>query len=282
MFNQHRQSVLMLLVVAMPTMIVGCVETRVVNDGWKQLRALSDNQNRDPDRRDREDSMFARYARWAILLDTFDGPGHEQHARQLLEQLAAQHHMPDLWIRSEMTWSQLYRGRYRRADQDQATRDLRQTHLISFAGDRRFRAAAIVPVGAGPMRLDDPLDLYQFAGDDLMTLQIGYYDEQYGKDFREAAELAAKELREQGDQAFYYHGPNRSLLTVGLFGQEDLVQHTTPGQDGRIFVQTQYSQRVVELQKKYPHNLGNGLTLLQKQGGRDIGAQPSSLVRVPD
>ncbi|MDP6152007.1 MAG: hypothetical protein QF785_01425, partial [Phycisphaeraceae bacterium] len=62
----------------------------------------------------------------------------------------------------------------------------------------------------------------------------------------------------------------------------DLVQHTTPGQDGRIFVQTQYSQRVVELQKKYPHNLGNGLTLLQKQGGRDIGAQPSSLVRVPD
>ena len=132
------------------------------------------------------------------------------------------------------------------------------------------------------MRLDDPLDLYQFAGDDLMTLQIGYYDEQYGEDFREAAELAAKELREQGDQAFYYHGPNRSLLTVGLFGQEDLVQHTTPGQDGRIFVQTQYSQRVVELQKKYPHNLGNGLTLLQKQGGKDIGAQLSSLVRVPD
>ena len=124
----------------------------------------------------------------------------------------------------------------------------------------------------GPTRPPEPRhehDLRNHPG--AYTLQIGFYDEQFGDQFRQAAQEAAQVLRNDGHEAYFYHGPHRSMVTVGLFTENDFVQ------DG---VQSVYGPRIRELQQKHPYNLGNGRTLIQKVAGENLGEQPSFIVRV--
>jgi len=115
-----------------------------------------------------------------------------------------------------------------------------------------------------------PLDLRQHTG--MYTLQIGVYDREYGQGYQRAAEQAVAVLREQQEQAFYYHGPHRSMVTIGLFTDDDFVI-----QEGRW----SYGSSIRALQERFPYNLRNGLTMVEKQGGVTLGEQASCLVRVP-
>jgi hypothetical protein len=92
--------------------------------------------------------------------------------------------------------------------------------------------------------------------------------------------LAAARLRADGDQAYFYHGPNRSLVTVGLFTEQDFGVEQQPAPDGGVLFIPTYGQRVRELQKKFSYNLGNGRTIIEKSGDKKLGEQPSFLVRV--
>ena len=85
---------------------------------------------------------------------------------------------------------------------------------------------------------------------------------------------AAAALREDGDRAFYYHGPHRSMVTVGLFTfDDDFIQ------EGK---QRAYGPGIEELREKYPYNLVNGITVIQRnKDGETIGEQQSLIVRVP-
>lgn len=112
-------------------------------------------------------------------------------------------------------------------------------------------------------------DLRRFVG--VYTLQIGYYDDEYGKDFRAAAERAVVVMREDGHEAYFYHGPHRSMVTIGLFSEKDFV---------REGVSSVYGPRIREAQKTHPYNLGNGRTLIQKVRGESVGEQPSFIVKV--
>ena len=63
----------------------------------------------------------------------------------------------------------------------------------------------------------------------LYTLQIAVYGRPDNTDatkedlaqFRKSAEEAVVQLRREGEQAYYYHGPNRSMVTVGIFSEDD-------------------------------------------------------------
>jgi hypothetical protein len=61
------------------------------------------------------------------------------------------------------------------------------------------------------------------------------------------------------------------MVTIGLFTDADLIS------DGAT--QT-YGPKIRELQQKFPYNLGNGLTIVQKLAGKTLGQQPSFLVRL--
>ncbi len=115
-----------------------------------------------------------------------------------------------------------------------------------------------------------PLDVRAHSG--MYTLQIGYYDDAFGPNFRNAAVKAAQTLREEGDPAYFYHGPHRSMVTVGLFTDDDLVQQG---------FQRVYGPNVKTLQEKYPYNLGNGRTVVERINGEIVGEQSSFLVRIP-
>ena len=93
-------------------------------------------------------------------------------------------------------------------------------------------------------------------------------------EFRKAAEAAAIELRRGGELAFYYHGPERSTVTVGLFTQKDLNDGTGGESDD-----------LREARQKHPSALVNGMGLRQSEivpGTKKKGElQKSFLVTVP-
>lgn len=116
----------------------------------------------------------------------------------------------------------------------------------------------------------------------LYTLQIGAYAHIDNRAptpselaaFRKAAEAAAIQLRREGEEAFYYHGPHRSSVTVGLFGEKD-YDVRSPGVGD--------SPALRALRRKYPYNLVNGATYKVKLPGQtESREQPSRVVVVPD
>ena len=90
--------------------------------------------------------------------------------------------------------------------------------------------------------------------------------------FREYAEQAVRTLREEGHEAYYYHGPFRSIITIGVFTYDQAFVSA-----GNVDT---YAPHIRDLQKVFPFNLGNGSTINQKENGKDIGEQKSSLIRV--
>lgn len=124
-----------------------------------------------------------------------------------------------------------------------------------------------------PSRAVDSLNLNQPHYYDMFSLQILVYDSDYGLKFREAAEQAARTLRNDGDESYYYHGPHRSMVLVGLFTYEKAFDSHPGGQDT-------YSQTVRQLQKKFPYNALNGRTIIEKVKGKSNTIQSSFLVRI--
>lgn len=131
------------------------------------------------------------------------------------------------------------------------------------------------------------------------TLQIGIYQVDDGaatptdaqrKEIRTAAETAVKTLRADGVEAFYWHGPTRSTVTVGLFGERDLQR--TVREAGKELVVPQRSEKLAAAQAAFPQNLVNGMAIrVRVQGadtpdkapiGRAGGFQPSFLIRIPE
>ncbi|MCE9591229.1 MAG: hypothetical protein K8S99_11970 [Planctomycetes bacterium] len=242
----------------------GCVEERVVRDDWATLRELADRPTPDRPVDDRPPTS----AGYAILLKRFEGAKREQQAERLAKQLMDELFIPDIWVRDEGKAFSVYRGRYPEPSVDAAQRDLRQSRMLQLDGKRPFVGSALISLEAGGGAAQGPLDLKQHVG--MYSLQIGFYDKEFGPEFRQAAEKAAKVLRDEGAEAYYYHGRHLSLVTVGVFSDADIVY---------VDNVATYGPRVAELQKKYPYNLANGVTIVNTLGDQKV-TQPSFLVKV--
>jgi|GEM_PF-1838132 len=100
---------------------------------------------------------------------------------------------------------------------------------------------------------------------------------------RSAAEQAVLALRKAGDEAYFFHGPFGSSVTVGVFGEADYVAQVR-GPDGAMTtLQRPYeSPLLTALRVKFPHNLVNGKTYeVRNKGADEATTQSSFLVRIP-
>lgn len=247
----------------------GCTyEERVVNDGWATLRAMGTSPSKPAAPAASKTTQTTD--KWTILIKSLDGAGHYEQAQQLVQRMRSEAHLPDLWLQNRDNQTHIFRGLYANPNDPAARSDLRQTRMIKLADKLSLGSSQLMPLGAAAQGAVDALDLRQHPG--VYSLQIGYYDETFGKDFRKAAEQSARALREQDDvEAYYYHGQHRSMVTIGLFTDEDFEQQG---------VQRVYGRHIKALQEKYPFNLGNGRTIIQTVGGKKAGEQTSFLVRV--
>jgi len=212
---------------------------------------------------------------WSIVLLAFRGERHQQAAAEALERVRTQGGLPDAYIQQRApTVSAVAFGRYPAPEDPAAQRDLRRLRAITIDNAQPFAAAFLAPpvLGAeqGQLRELDLRNARAIHGSSVLyTLQIGAYDpgpNAPAADLREArrlAEQAAAQLRREGELAFFYHGPNRSMVTVGVYTTDD---HGSFGESAEL-------QRA---RTQFPHNLVNGQGV--RVGG---GLQPSFLVAIP-
>lgn len=217
-------------------------------------------------------------AAWSIGLATFSGPDRAASAAAAAERFrSADRVLSDAFVVSRGNRAVVLLGEYASPSSREAVALLERVRAVRIDGEQLFKTAFFVPPrSAAASDLD--LRMARAAFDADATLQVGAYGridrkfptENEIAEFRALAEEAAAELRAQGEQAFYFHGPSMSMVTVGAMRFEDL--EANPG-----------ILRV--LRERFPHNLLNGAGIREKirtEAGEDWRLQPSQLVAIPE
>jgi hypothetical protein len=179
-------------------------------------------------------------------------------------------------------------GRYADPLSERARADAQRIRGIEVDGKTPFAGAVLVresdptPTTGRLARYDLRNARKLFGADAVYTLQIGVYAREDNRrptredlaSFRRSAEQAVEALRREGDQAFFYHGPNGSMVTIGVFSEDDIDLTVVPEIE---------SPRLRVARSRHPHNLLNGLGVREtRRGGGDEAMQASRLVLIPD
>jgi len=227
---------------------------------------------------------------WSVLIAQFPAtPEGEAQAQRSLTLVRSKGRLPGAYLeRRDDAIAMLY-GRHEDLEDPGLKRDLAYVRQLEIDGERPYAGAIIAPPASGEIVGSRPeWDLrnarkrYPNA---VYTLQIGLYGRLDGSrpdpeelaEYRRAAEDAVAQLRAAGEPAFYYHGPTRSTVTVGIFDETD----HDPSKRGRG-----ESMRLRQTRERHPYNLLNGKGI--KQRIRDASGKPveilqkSFLVPVPE
>lgn len=228
---------------------------------------------------------------WTILIQAFRGESARADAAALLDSVRSAGGLGEACAEQRgETWIVAV-GRYAGPDDRRAAADLERIRSITVGAARPYAAAKLVPpVVHGATPEYDLRNAKRLHGSwATYTLQVGVYSREDGgsprpqeiAEFRRFAEDAAAKLRSGGEQAFYYHGPFRSMVTIGLFSADEFDATTNP---------PTMSPRIRELRERFPYNLQNGrgirrtVTFSTPSGQRTRMQRidPSGLVAVPD
>ena len=274
-----RNNPLMLWLVGVVVLLTGCMtEQRVVRDTWGDFandwQAGGGGVYRGGQRAGGTTTGAQQdVALYTVWLGDFEGENRVKDAYAAATWLRGQANIVDVWLSEADARTSVYAGKYARPNARAAERTLREVKKIKRGDVTPYADAKIIPLRAVNETPSSPLDLRGYRGS--YTLQVGFFDHAYDGDRRRAAEDRARQLREQDDvEAFFYHGVNRSMVTVGLFTRADFVRQ---GQGDA------YGPRIRAAQERYPHNLANGNPFQETDihGKTQDTLQASSVVRVP-
>lgn len=260
-------------------------------------------------------------ARYTIYCATLQGPGHVERAKAMKDELVRTTGMNDWHVIHQSDASVLYYGYYRTfndpsdpRETQRARADHRRINAIEDAsGNRPFRQALFVDLSAPDPTAPPEWDLArlkQHPNDDrhFWSVQIATYKDH--PDRKLAAVEAVRAAREQGIEAFYYHGPAMSHVCVGVWPRSAVKEQQSADEvfrptDQPILIgpalpstlrdnlrdRDNRPVRVVEQRveildptlqatlNKYPHSI-NGYEMVRRVGGRTI-PDPSLLVPIP-
>lgn len=229
------------------------------------------------------DDAAAAASSWTIAIIAFRGDGADEAGQLGLDKVRSQGGLPKAFLERRGEAVVICTGRFESPTSAEAVAELKRVQAIEIDGRRPYADAVLSPplstsnLGAMPQ-----FNLVQaramFGDDALYTLQVAVYGrrdllrptEADLAETRKAAEIAAVRLRQEGEQAFYYHGPRMSMVTVGVFNTEDFDPQTP----------SYKSSRLLEAQRRHPYNLYNGAGI--KELGRNERLQPSNLVAIPE
>lgn len=164
-------------------------------------------------------------AQWTIMCDSVEGPSHVESAALLKQRLIQLSGMRDWYVVHGEKESTLYYGYYARldkkADQDRA----RIAALTDRLGNRLVRGGVLVPVSEPDPQAPPEWNLLNTPKNAYWTIEIATF---LGDSKRkQAAVQAVRELREKGEQAYFYHGPTASSVCIGAWPREALQEQGT-------------------------------------------------------
>lgn len=219
-------------------------------------------------------SSAATQSGWTIVLATFNGPTARRDALAALPAIQGGSGFGGLFVEHRKRGSFVASGRYASESDPMAVADLRRFRSYASNGVRPFGKAFLAPPVGGAIGGRPEINLLRakevFGKEAVFTLQVAVYES--GGDRREsmrAAEEAAYIYRQEGELAFYYHGPTKSMVTIGAFGERDI--------DVEAGLE---SPELTALRLRHPLNLFNGMAINETTSGR-TKRQPSQLVQIP-
>lgn len=222
---------------------------------------------------------------WAVVIAAFRGEDREAAAAKALAQVRGEGGIPEAYVARRREAMVIAVGDFSSPDDERAKSELTRIQKLEINGNRPFASAMLAPPldfkMAGSMPQYNLVKAKQLFGEQaLYTLQVAAYgrldlDRPGEKDLveaRAAAEQAVANLRQEGEQAWYYHGPSMSMVCVGVYDQTDFDPQ----------LPNLKSTKLRETQKRHPYNLYNGAGLkIKRKGERTQTLQPSSLVEIP-
>ncbi len=198
-----------------------------------------------------------------VLLMAFDGPGHMAKAADYKSRLASKLGWRGLFVVSEGLGSKLYWGRFESIVAAKPT--------LKRARDHRARNGAAVfgqaIIGTVPGSNTGPMQWHISRCPGKHTLLVHDFKDVPEFDYvgrRKFAEDYCRELRGQGHEAYYFHGPKVSSVTVGSFSDTAFRWETRlkqqPGQPAPVKVRKPIpaSPVLLALMKKFPDLALNG------------------------
>ncbi len=230
---------------------------------------------------------------WTIVIVAFTGDGQVEAATLGLVKARTEGGLPGAYLEKRDKATVLAYGRYETPDDPRAQADLEMIRTMTSEGTRPFASALLTPPApkhlAGSLPELDLRNAKKLFGKDkaLYTLQVAIYgrgdrSRASAEDIaaaRKASEEAAVILRRDGELAFYYHAAERSMVTVGVYGQNDYDPLNRPGIE---------SYSLLRARELHPLNLLNGQGIRERiagakgDGPENYRLQPSSLVSVPE
>lgn len=225
---------------------------------------------------------------WCVVLAVFRGDNVDEHARITLERVRGEGGLPEAFSIRRNSSSMIAIGDFPSPDDPRALAELKRVQEIQVTDQggqtsRPYAFAILSPPlseNAGALPQYNLLRVKEMLGKEaLYTLQVGAYSrldlarptEADLAETRKTAEQAVLKLRQEGEQAFYYHGPTMSMVTIGAFGTDDFDPQLPNFK----------SSRLRDVQKRHPLNMYNGQGVKEKRKGAPDRMQQSTLVAIP-
>ena len=225
---------------------------------------------------------------WGVLLNTFDGLGHEMAAQRMSQTCQAMSpFLNNTWVHSKRRGSSVLVGRFRTADAPEARQLMRDVRGIERNGRAVFPRPMLVRIDPRKRPQDfGELELTRvramFPDQALYTLQVEVWSDfgtgqLSGAEVRARAESTCQRLRREGWDAYVHHEVDRiiSSVTVGLYDNRSIDAESGLDLDAAL----------IRARKRFPHHLVNGEELQEpidprrpEQGTR---RQAPQLVEVP-
>jgi len=216
----------------------------------------------------------ARTPAWRVVLAVFDGDDAVQRAQAALPIIQGRGGVPRAFVEPRRNGAIIALGAFADPADRHAQRELARVRAIQIDGRPAFPSAFLAPPEAARLGTDPELDLatarQRFGQSIRYTLQVAVYESDHRAEAARLAEQAAVAFRQDGELAFYYHGPNRSMVTIGLFTERDYDP-----QSGRM------STELRDLMGRHPKHLYNGLGVRERRPDGSMVDQAPRLVRVP-
>lgn len=236
---------------------------------------------------------------YAIRCITLHGPERFRRAEQYAAALKRVHGLrPELvQILSDEDETAVFYGKYRRIYESGDTEAYKPDSLKDLETIRglRLEGSEVWPFILAAM---DMLPTWRSsrpewdltAAEGYWTLHVGvFYNTETMRSRRSAAEEYCRLLREQGEDAYFHHGPAQSSVTVGRFPFGALAEvRREDARAGRMTSRLQpVDPALIELQKRHPFALENGHKMVDVVRDPQTGevkervARPSFVVIMP-
>jgi hypothetical protein len=169
-----------------------------------------------------------RDAQLTIVCKVDPSPGHVERMTQLKSELIKSTSMKGWYVSHDESKSSLFYGYYTGIDDPKLKAD--RARIVAFqttAGEHPFVDALPVSINTPDPTAPPEFNLVNAKG--FWSLQIAAYQ---GVGRKDAAVESVKEARKLGVEAYYYHGPNSSVVCIGAWPQSAIRKQEMDGGSG--------------------------------------------------